>query len=62
MSISYLLIYIFCFKIAHWLNPRFYYTKDVGADPYFLNAIHKVYKVLSPNPEGHGQFGSEVSD
>lgn len=53
--------YLFLLKIAHWLNPRFHYNNDVGANPYFLNAIHQVFKVLNPNPEEHGQFGNEVS-
>ncbi|KAG8368770.1 hypothetical protein BUALT_Bualt15G0081300 [Buddleja alternifolia] len=45
---------------ADFLNPKYQHKDGVGEDPYFRNAIHKVFKVLDPNSKGLSQFGNEI--
>ncbi|XP_057975455.1 uncharacterized protein LOC131162868 [Malania oleifera] len=45
---------------AYFLNAKCQYKEGVGEDPYFLDAVHKVFNTLEPHSSGLDQIGNEI--
>ncbi|XP_057962975.1 uncharacterized protein LOC131154305 [Malania oleifera] len=45
---------------AYFLNPKCQYKEGIGEDPYFLDAVYKVFNTIKPHSPGLDQIGNEI--